>query len=140
MSERGTQEQMVMPKHGEFCWTEIATTDTKSCQKFYSELFGWEFKESNNDEIDLEYLQFNNGEGRDVGGLFKMKAEFYGGTIPPAHFLNYIAVDDVEASVRQAEELGGTPIGEPIDIPKVGRMAVIKDPTGATFSLIQLKY
>lgn len=139
MSERGTQEQLQMPKHGEFCWAEIATTDLDACKNFYSELFGWNFKESDNDEIDLEYLQFNNGDGNDVGGMFKMKAEFYGGTIPPAHFMNYIAVDDVDASVEKAKELGGTPMGEPVDIPKVGRMSVIKDPTGATFALLTLK-
>ena len=30
-------------KHGEFCWTEIASTDAKKCKEFYSKIFGWKF-------------------------------------------------------------------------------------------------
>lgn len=140
MSERATQEQMQMPKHGEFCWTEIATTDLEACKNFYAELFGWNFKDNDIPEIEMDYKQFGTVEGREFGGMFKMQPEMYGGTVPPAHFMNYIAVDDVDASVEKAKELGGTPVGEPVDIPQVGRMSVIKDPTGATFALLTLKH
>ena len=36
MSENAAAEQMAMPKHGEFCWTEIITKDLSQCEKFYS--------------------------------------------------------------------------------------------------------
>ncbi len=141
MSE-GTKEQMEMhmPKHGEICWTEVATTNLESAVNFYSELFGWKITKSQNDEVPMDYREFDTGLGYTSGGMFEMKPEFYGGESPPPHFMNYIAVDDVDATAEKIEELGGSIMGEPQDIPKVGRMAVVQDPTGATFSILKLSY
>lgn len=139
MSE-ATQEQMEMPKHGTFCWTEIATTNLEACDKFYSELFGWKIAKSQNDEIPMDYREYDTGEGHSSGGMYEMTAEMFGGEIPPPHFMNYIAVDDVDACVARIKELGGKTIGEPHDIPKTGRMCVVQDPTGATFAVIKLSY
>ncbi|MGI8542668.1 MAG: hypothetical protein ACR2MD_04235 [Aridibacter sp.] len=41
---------MEMPKHGTFCWTEIASNDLNATKKIYTELFGWKINESENDE------------------------------------------------------------------------------------------
>ncbi len=49
----------------------------------------------------------------------------------------HIAVDDVDASARKAEQLGGKIISQPFDSPNVGRMAVVQDATGAAFSLFK---
>jgi predicted enzyme related to lactoylglutathione lyase len=49
----------------------------------------------------------------------------------------YFAVDDCDATAAKAKELGGTVMQEPMDIP-AGRMALIADPQGATFSVIKL--
>ncbi len=139
MSE-GTQEQMAMPKHGTYCWTEIASTDLETTKKFYTELFGWKINTSQNDEIGMEYAEYDTGLGHPSGGMYEMKEEMFGGEIPPPHFMNYISVDDVDASAERIKELGGNVIGEPIEIPKTGRMCVVQDPTGATFAIITLKY
>ena len=48
----------------------------------------------------------------------------------------YVTVDDVEATVAQAEKLGGKICIPPTDIPTVGRFAVIQDPQGAMLSVI----
>ncbi len=138
MSE-AVQEQMEMPKHGTLCWTEIATTDLEACDKFYSKLFGWKITKSENPDIPMEYREYDTGLGYSSGGMYQMTEEMFGGEIPPPHFLNYVAVDDVDACIEQVKELGGQLIGEPHDIPKTGRMAVVQDPTGATFALITLK-
>jgi len=50
--------------------------------------------------------------------------------------MGYIAVDDVDALVKKTEELGGKVSVPPMDVPEVGRMAVITDPTGASISLM----
>lgn len=139
MSEKATAEQMAMPKHGEFCWTEIATTDLERCKTFYSEIFGWKIKQSQNSEIEMEYLEFRPHSGMNCGGIFEMKEEMFGGTVPPPHFMNYIAVDDVDESASKAFDLGGTIVHPPTDIPNVGRFCVVKDPTGATFSMLTIK-
>jgi predicted enzyme related to lactoylglutathione lyase len=49
----------------------------------------------------------------------------------------YFAVEDTDASVAKAEELGGSVRMAPMDIP-VGRFAVLGDPQGATFAIIRM--
>jgi predicted enzyme related to lactoylglutathione lyase len=56
----------------------------------------------------------------------------------PSYWLPYFAVDDAEASVGKARSLGATVIVPPMDIPNVGRFAVLQDPQGAAFALIRL--
>ena len=51
----------------------------------------------------------------------------------------YITVDDVEASAKRIEKLGGEVIIPPTDIPKVGRFCTIKDPQGISLNLITYK-
>ena len=48
----------------------------------------------------------------------------------------YITVDDVEASAKSVEKLGGEVILPPTDMPNVGRFCVIKDPQGINVNLI----
>jgi uncharacterized protein len=48
----------------------------------------------------------------------------------------YVTVDDVDASVKLVEELGGKVLVAPMDIPNTGRFALIQDPQGATLSII----
>jgi uncharacterized protein len=139
MSE-ATQEQMEMPKHGTYCWTEIVTNDLEACADFYTQLFGWKISKLQNEDVPMDYREYDTGVGRNVGGMYQMTKEMFGGQeMPPPHFLNYIAVDDVDASVEKVKELGGNVCGEIMDIPKTGRMCIVQDPTGASFALITLK-
>lgn len=139
MSENtATAEQTEMPKEGEFCWTEIATNDLETCKSFYSNVFGWEMQKSKAIGDEIEYQEFNISGGNPMGGMFQMSAEMYGGEIPPPHFVSYVAVENVDDTASKALDLGGTIVSPPIDIPNVGRFAVIQDPTGATFSVLTL--
>jgi predicted enzyme related to lactoylglutathione lyase len=70
-----------------------------------------------------------------IGGIYQLSAEQAG---EPSHWMAYVAVDDVDAKAKLAEELGGKLCVPPSDIPNVGRFCVITDPTGATFSLVKL--
>lgn len=128
-----------MPKHGEFCWTEIASTDLEKCKSFYTSVFGWQFNKSQATGDEFEYLEFaSSGAGMPDGALYEMNPAMFGGTVPPAHIALYVSVDDVDASAAKAAELGGSVVFGPYDIPNVGRMAVVTDPTGAAISLITL--
>ncbi len=127
---------MTPPKHGEICWTEIATTNLDQTDGFYSKLFGWNIKSDNN--ADFEYRHFEDGRGHDVGGMYELNPEMFGGHAPPPHFITYIAVDDVDETAKEITEHGGTIKREPMDIPNTGRMAVVTDPAGATFAIIKL--
>ncbi len=140
MSEQGTAaEQMVMSKHGEFCWSELGTTNVESCKSFYSELFGWKFKENAPitcpDGGEMIYSEISVDGRKQFGGMFQMGKEF-GET--PSHWMSYVAVDDVDTAAEKVKELGGSVCVPPTDIPNTGRFSVVQDPTGATFSVITL--
>lgn len=120
------------PAPGTFCWNELATTNLETAKSFYTELLGWRLKDSQ--AAGMVYNEIVAG-GREVGGMYQMTAEFGDA---PSHWIAYVAVDDVDAKAKQAEELGGKVCVPPTDIPNVGRFCVINDPTGATLSLVKL--
>jgi predicted enzyme related to lactoylglutathione lyase len=64
-----------------------------------------------------------------------MSNQCQGGEIKPQWGI-YITVDDVDATARKAEELGGKVLMPPTDIPKVGRFSTLMDPQGVMFSVI----
>lgn len=132
-------EQTAMPKHGEFCWNDLATTNVEACKKFYGELLGWQFKETN--QTGMAYTEFSADGKNFVGGIWQTdQCGETAGEMPPPHWMTYIAVDDVDASAAKVAELGGSVCVPPTDIPNTGRFAVINDPTGATISLLTLKH
>ena len=55
----------------------------------------------------------------------------------PPHWLTYISVRDVDASLTQAMGMGARTYLEPMDVPTVGRLAVLADPQGATFAVFR---
>jgi len=55
----------------------------------------------------------------------------------PNHWLVYFATDDADATVAKAKDSGGEAVFGPQDIAEVGRIAVLKDPFGAVFAVIQ---
>jgi predicted enzyme related to lactoylglutathione lyase len=130
---------MTPPKNGEFCWTEIATDNLETSRNFYEKVFGWDFNKSEATGTEMQYLEFGNDSSKRVGGLFEMKPEWYGGELPKPHINIYIAVDDADATAGKAFELGGTIVSPPMDLPNVGRMCQIEDPTGAKFFIIALQ-
>jgi len=121
----------VYKTHGAFSWSELMTGDPAAAAAFYGPLFGWRIE-----TMDMgggPYHLLKVGETA-VGGIMKTPAE--AGPMPPA-WGGYVTVDQVDATVAQATALGGKVIVPAMDIPGVGRMAVIADPQGATLSVMQ---
>jgi uncharacterized protein len=114
---------------GRFVWHELHTGDRAKATKFYAQLIGWETKEVPMGPGETYGLCLLNG--KDVAGITKSMAP---AGVPP-HWLPYIAVENVDTSAARVKELGGKVIGAPMDIPNVGRFAVVADPQGATFAL-----
>lgn len=119
-----------MKQHGAFSWNELMTRDVDAAKTFYSNLFGWTLEDMQTN--DMGYTIAKAGD-KEVAGIMGMPPE--AGDMPPT-WGAYVTVDDVEASAKQAETLGGKILLEPRDIPDVGRFCVICDPQGATLSLI----
>ncbi len=55
----------------------------------------------------------------------------------PPHWLLYFYMSDCNAASAKAKELGAQFLLDPMDVPKVGRMSIAKDPQGAVFALFQ---
>src|SRR5258708_26801439 len=73
-------------------------------------------------------------DGKDVGALYQ-KGEVMKDV--PTHWASYISVTSADEIAAKAKALGGTVMKEPFDVFDAGRMAVITDPTGATFCIWQ---
>jgi len=114
------------------CWSELWTNDTEACKTFYSELFGWTFKEP--DKSATPYTELLNA-GTPIGGMMKITPEM-GGT--PPSWLNYFSVEDCDAIVKHASDMGARSLVPAMDIPEVGRFSVMMDPQGAVFAVIHL--
>ena len=119
-------------KHGQFSWNELLTTDPNAATKFYTQLFGWTTQDF--PMPDFTYTVVRMG-GADMGQGGIMPIPTHAKGMPPSWF-SYVTVDNVDATAKQAEQLGGKIMVEPTDIPQVGRFAVIQDPQGAAISII----
>jgi predicted enzyme related to lactoylglutathione lyase len=115
---------------GSFCWIELHTSDQPAAKNFYGSLFGWEPQDmpmGPNDFYTIFTLQ-----GRDAAAGCTLRPEELARKVPP-HWMIYIAVDNADAAVAKAQQLGGTILAPAFDVMDAGRMAVIQDPTGAVF-------
>ncbi len=121
---------------GTFCWPELATTDQKGGVAFYRALFGWGINEEPIGEGEV-YSMFQL-RGKEVAAAYTMRPEERQSGAPP-HWNMYVAVVNVDETVKRAQGLGATVLGPPFDVMEHGRMAVLQDPTGAVFCLWQSK-
>jgi hypothetical protein len=115
-------------EHGAMTWWEVNTRDSAADCEFYGQLFGLTAHKMEG----MEYFTLQRGEQM-VCGVLQMDANWEG--IPP-HWMGYFAVDDTEAAIARAATAGGKLMVPAFDTP-YGRMAVLADPFGATFSVIQ---
>jgi predicted enzyme related to lactoylglutathione lyase len=138
----------VVNEHGALVFNGLATRDADAAKAFYGQVFGWErlalgaglmwtlpgygdHLEERSPGLREQMAQMDAPEGFiDVVAAVTPIADGDGGT--PAHWSVTFAIDDVEAIAAKARELGGEVVSGPLDAPWT-RMAVIKDPQGATF-------
>ena len=117
---------------GTFCWVELGTIDADAAKSFYTQLFGWDAEDTEAGP-DSVYTMLHH-DGRTVGGLYGLNDEQRAQGVPP-HWLPYAAVTDASDAAARTKDLGGTVVVEPFDVMEHGRMAVLQDPTGATFAV-----
>jgi uncharacterized protein len=114
-----------------FVWYDLMTPDMKGSADFYGHVVGWSIADGGMPGMDYSIIKAN---GIDVGGMMPPPPST--GDMPPM-WNGYIYSADVDASAKQAETLGGSVFQAPMDIPGVGRFAVIADPSGATFIIFK---
>ncbi|MHB1846411.1 MAG: VOC family protein [Deltaproteobacteria bacterium] len=128
--------EMTKYSPGTFCWTDLTASDVNLAKRFYGDLFGWTFEAMPMDQ-GMTYT-FAKLRGRDVGALMPMRSEQNDQGARP-HWNITFSVANVEAASKKATALGGKLLAPPADVPEAGRMAIVQDPSGATFNLWQAK-
>jgi predicted enzyme related to lactoylglutathione lyase len=112
-------------------WFEVATDDPDTATSFYSDLFGWTFSpfaDAETTGIDYRVAALP-GSSTPFGGVVAT-----GGAMP-GHAVFYIAVTDVAAACREAEQLGGKVVSKELEPPAGPPFAYLRDPVGSLFGV-----
>lgn len=108
---------------------EIVSNDHERVGKFYSELFGWTI-DSSPSWGGYGLVDTKSGQGSLPGGIGPSMAPGDSGV------KIYVRVDDLDAELARAVELGGTRLVEPTELPDgYGTFAVFADPDGNAVGL-----
>jgi predicted enzyme related to lactoylglutathione lyase len=106
---------------------EVAGKDKGALESFYTDLFGWKTS-----PVDgMPYSMVDKEDDGIAGGI----GEAPDGT--PGHVTFYVSVDDIEAGLAKAEELGGQRQMGPMDLPAGGQIGLFADPEGHTIGLLR---
>jgi uncharacterized protein len=114
-------------------WNELMTTDVDASKTFYNAVFGWDAV--THEGGMMAYTEFQLA-GRSIAGMMK-KPPMIPAEVPP-NWGVYFSVEDADATIDKIKELGGSLVMGPMDM-EPGRLAVVRDPAGATFNIIKLK-
>lgn len=120
-----------MSYQGNPCWYELTTNDVAAAGRFYAEIFGWSIADAGVEGFNYSLAKLQDEM---VAGLTTAPPD--AGEVPPS-WLSYFAVDNVDDSAQRVAQLGGAVLVEPADIPGTGRYAIVADPQGAAFGLLQ---
>jgi predicted enzyme related to lactoylglutathione lyase len=114
--------------HGEYNHIEIPYDDEDRARRFYSGVFGWEFRQMEGFE---GYDLYTAGPG-DLGGGLGKRGESAGDTVR-----NYITVDSVDDAVRKIVELGGRITTQKSPIEGMGWFAAGTDSEGNSLAVYE---
>lgn len=120
-----------MTYHGNPCWYELGTSDLNGAGQFYGKVLGWNVENAGME--GFEYHLAKMGEAMVAGMMSNAGQE----GSPPPNWVIYFAVDDCDKTAADVKAGGGQVYKEPADIPGTGRFAVVADPQGAVFGILQ---
>jgi uncharacterized protein len=112
---------------GALCCNELVTTDVERAKSFFGELLGWEYQTD-----DSGYVSITNAGS--LNGGMREQTEQERGT--PPSWLPCFTVEDSDDAARKAEQVGGRTLRPTTNI-HIGRFAVIADPQGAAFAVLE---
>ena len=141
---------------GTWNWSDLNTRDPEDALAFYGAVFGWESSavqfgeftatmwrrpgygdtlEQFDPDIRKRHADGGAPEGFTdaIGWLMEMTSEQFPDDVPP-HWAVTFAVAGTDAVADKAAALGGTVLAPPFDAGPT-RVAVLRDPQGATFSV-----
>lgn len=112
-----------------FVHVELSTTDLGKAKAFYGKLFNWKLEDIPMGPGSYTLIKPAAGTG---GGMMQQP-------VPgaPSVWLAYVEVADIHDASKQAKAIGGTILQDVTEVPGMGWLSVIADPTGATLGLWQ---
>jgi predicted enzyme related to lactoylglutathione lyase len=113
--------------HGEFYWNELRTRDAERAMRFYADTVGWSFDTSCTPDGHSYWVATQ--DGKPVAGLLQLTGAML--DCVPESWMSFLAVDDVDARVAKALEAGAKLVMPVFDVPGVGRIAMLLEPSGA---------
>jgi hypothetical protein len=122
-----------MTMHGKPCWYELSTSadNLGAAETFYGDVLGWSVRDAGMEGFTYHLA---TAGGDMVAGLMELSPEIR--NLPP-FWMIYFAVDDADKAAADIKAAGGAVHREPADIPGTGRFAVVGDPQGAAFGILQ---
>ena len=124
---------------GKIIWRDLLTNDPVASQRFYGELFGWEFEsvgEASNLRSNSAYTLIRHN-GKLIGGMVDTVA--LNGRDDISQWVVLMAVEDLEAGVAAVTANGGKIIAPPTDLQARGRLALVRDAEGALLGLLETR-
>jgi len=110
----------------EFVWADLSTYEPKKSRQFYEGVFGWQFRNAGGYWVAMD--------GRsEVAGLFETP-DFFKKIKMPHFWMSYFSVDNADEAADRAGSIDGA-IVELVDDFYGGRIALIRDPAGAGFTV-----
>ena len=123
-----TLDQHALNTGRTFCWHEVYGANAEASIEFYTKAL--DFGTTSMDMGPMGTYHMLTRNGQTVAGVVGTAGDPRISDVPP-HWSTYIAVEDVDASVAKCLEHGASVEVPAMDVPTVGRMALIKDPQGA---------
>ncbi|WP_332817182.1 VOC family protein [Sphingopyxis sp.] len=124
-----------MAKAANFIWYELMTSDPAGAAAFYGAVVGWNIPAQGEATAGgIDYRMIGRSDGGNAGGVLALGADMLAGGARPG-WLGYLEVDDVDATIDAIKADGGAVQMPAIDLP-VGRIAMVTDPQGAPFYIM----
>jgi hypothetical protein len=119
-----------------FVHAELNTTDLEKSKAFYGKLFDWKYEDIPGAD-GFDYTSIGVGETGGYGTGGGMLRQRMPGA--PSAWMPYVLVDDIQAATKKARSLGATILKDVTEVPGMGSLSILTDPTGAVIGLWQTK-
>lgn len=119
------------PGDGEIAWSELYSTDLEKAGAFYEAVAGWKKADAMDMGPEMgTYQTYKTDAGRLIVGMMKVPPG-----MPTSAWGYYFHVGNLDGAIETAVSTGATLVNGPLPIPGGERVATLRDPQGAMFSL-----
>ena len=120
-----------------FIWCDLSTFDIETALDFYSGIFGWKFRKT--PDLSMEEDYHIALKGRSTASAVFVMPEYLQEMNMPSFWMSYIGVKNIEEVVDKAKDNGAIIELKPTEFDADSKIALIRDPAGAGFTVYEGK-